>query len=139
MKRVKETIDGEEYKRFTPFAAEMDEEFNLVDVAAALMNILYNKEVGYDYTDDETGKTEDFVRLFLTVGRIDRLGPKQLLEFFDETAGVSKDDIGDIDILEKFTFVNVSEEAADAIIKKCSGKRLCKRKVKIEEAKKKQQ
>lgn len=139
MKRVKEAVDGEEYKRFIPFAAELDEEFNLVDVAAALMNILYDKEVSYDYTDNEIGKVSDFTRLFLTVGRIDKLSPSKLLEFFSETAKVSREDIGDIDILEKFTFVNVREDAANSIIENCSGKRFCGRRVKIEEAKKKQQ
>ena len=52
---------------------------------------------------------------------------------------MNREDVGDIDILEKFTFVNVREDAANSIIENCSGKRFCGRRVKIEEAKKKQQ
>jgi ATP-dependent RNA helicase DeaD len=130
--RVKETLDTEDYKRFVPLAAELDEEFNLVDVAAALMNILYNKEVSFDYTENDIGADAGFVRLFMTVGRMDRLNPKILLQFFNETARLNKEDVGDIDILEKFSFVDVSERVLDTVMKNCTGKKLCGRKVKLE-------
>jgi ATP-dependent RNA helicase DeaD len=133
--RVKETLEVEDYKRFVPLAAEMDEEFNLVDVAAALMNILYNKEVSFDYTENNIGAESSFVRLFMTVGRMDRLNPKILLQFLNENARTNREDIGDIDILEKFTFIDCSERVVDAIIKYCTGKKLCGRKVKIEVSK----
>ncbi|ERI91663.1 putative DEAD-box ATP-dependent RNA helicase CshA [Clostridiales bacterium oral taxon 876 str. F0540] len=133
--RVAETLQGEEYKRFVPLAAELDEEYNLVDVAAALMNILYNKEVSFDYTENDIGADAGFVRLFITVGRMDRLNPKLLLQFFNETARVNKEDVGDIDLLEKFSFVDVSERVVDSILKNCTGKKLLGRKVKIEVSK----
>lgn len=130
--RVKETLEGEEYKRFVPLAAEMDEEYNLVDVAAALMNILYNKEISFEYTENSIGAEASFVRLFFTVGRMDRLNPKMLLQFLNEYARTNREDIGDIDILEKFTFVDVSERVVDAIIKNCTGQKLCGRRLKVE-------
>lgn len=132
VEKVRETLASEEYKRFVPLAAEMDEEFNLVDVTAALMNIVYNKEVSYDYTENSIGDKTDFVRLFLTVGRMDKLNPKVLLQFFSDNANTNKADIGDIDILDKFTFVDVRHDAAEKIIENCNGKRLSRRKVKIE-------
>jgi ATP-dependent RNA helicase DeaD len=130
--RVRETLAEEEYKRFVPLAAELDDEFNLVDVAAALMNIVYNKEVSFDYTENSIGTTSTNIRLFITVGRMDRLNPKMLLQFLNETAKVDREDIGDIDILEKFTFVDVSERVVDTILKRCTGRKLCGRKVNIE-------
>lgn len=130
--RVQETLEGEDYKRFVPLAAEMDNDFNLVDVAAALMNILYNKEVSFEYTENNIGTDAGNIRLFLTVGRIDNINPKSLLQFFNETANVDKEDIGSIDILEKFSFVDVSERVVDVIMKQCTGKRLGGRRVRIE-------
>lgn len=132
LSRVKDTLEEEDYKRFVPLAAEMDEEFNLVDVAAALMNILYDKEVSYEYTENFIGSSSAHVRLFLTVGRMDKINPKQLLQFFNTTANVNKEEVGDIDILEKFSFADVTENAANRIIKYCSGQRLGGRKVKVE-------
>jgi ATP-dependent RNA helicase DeaD len=152
--RVRETLEKEDYKRFVPLAAELDEEFNLVDVTAALMNIVYNKEVSFEYKENNIGQTTefgrghntefvrgnsgDFVRLFLTVGRMDRVDPKQILQFFSDHANTNKTDIGDIDILDKFTFVNTNEAAAEKIIKACTGKRLANRRVKIEVSKKRE-
>lgn len=138
VKRIKTSIEGDDYKRFVPLAAELDDEFNLVDVAAALMNMVYTSEVSYDYTDDSIGKGSKKVRLFMTVGRLDKLNPRLLLQFFNDTAGISKDEIGDIDILEKYTFVDVDENAADSILKRCSGRTLKGRKVKIALSKPKQ-
>ncbi len=135
LKRVKETLDKESYKKFVPLAADLDDEYNLVDVAAALMHMVYSNEVGYDYGDVDTAS--DYVRLFMTVGRMDNLTPKQLLQFFNNKANVNREDVGDIDILNKFTFVDVHEKASAGIIQKCAGKKLCGRKVKVEISNKK--
>ncbi len=132
LNRVKETLDQDDYKKFVPLAAELDEEFNLVDVAAALMNIVYGKEISFDYTEDRIGGESSYVRLFLTVGRMDRVNPKEMLRFFSDNADVHKEDIGNIDILEKFSFVDVAEGAVNSLIKNCSGKKLCGRKLKME-------
>lgn len=133
--RVKEDLEKEDYKRFIPLATEMDDEYNLVDVAAALMNILYSKEVSFDYTENSISSEAANVRLFITVGRMDNINPKILLQFLNENAGTNREDIGNIDILEKFTFIDVSERVVDAIIKKCSGKRLSGRRVNVEVSK----
>lgn len=130
--RVKETLETEDYKRFVPIAAEMDEEYNLVDVAAALMNILYNKEVSFEYTEHSLSSGSSYIRLFLSAGRMDKVNPKVLLQFLNEKANVDREDVGDIDILEKFTFVDVTERVVDTIIKNCSGKKIGTRRVNIE-------
>lgn len=129
--RLREMLEKDDYKRFVPLAAELDEEFNLVEVAAALINMVYDKEIGYEYKENNIGLQTKYVRLFLTVGRKDKLDPKLLLQFLNNTADVNREDVGDIDILDKFTFMDASEIAADSILKHCSGKKLCGRKVKF--------
>lgn len=132
VEKIKEAIEKEEHKRFVPLATELDEEFNLVDVAAALFSIVLDKEVGANYSEDIIGAGSTYVRLFLSVGRMDKINPKVLLQFFSDNADIDKEDIGDIDIMEKFTFVNATSDAAKDIIKHCSGKRLMGRRVNIE-------
>ncbi|MBC2581217.1 DEAD/DEAH box helicase [Clostridium sp. DJ247] len=134
--KIKETLETEDYKKFVPLAAELDEEFNLVDVAAALLKMIYEKEISYDYTENLIGSTSNFTRLFITVGRMDRLNPKQLIQFLNDNVTSSRVDIGNIDILEKFSFIDVNEDSVDSILKYCQGKNLCGRKVKIEISKK---
>ena len=130
--RVKETLEKETYKKFVPIATELDNDYNLVDVAAALMNLVYDKEVNYDYKENNISVSSKYVRLFLTCGRIDKINPKSLLEFFTDNAGVHKESIGDIDILEKFAFVDAYEDAANSILRHCTGKKINGRKVNIE-------
>lgn len=133
MERIRENIQNEDYQKFVPLAAQLDDEFNLVDVAAALMNMLYNKEVSYEYTENVmSGEEPKNVRIFISCGRIDRVNPKTLLQFLNQTAGVNREEVGDISILEKFTFINVTEEASGLILKKCQGKRINDRRVRVD-------
>lgn len=125
-------MEQDSYKKFIPMATELDEEFNLVEVAAALMDMVYSKEVNYDYTENEIGSKTDYKRLFLNVGRLDKINPRKLVDFFNENAKVKREDVGDIDILEKFSFVNVTEAAAESIMKHCTGKKFAGRKLNVE-------
>jgi ATP-dependent RNA helicase DeaD len=133
---VKQTLDNDDYKKFIPMATQLDDEYNLVDVAAALMKMNFDNEISFDYTENSIGN-ENSVRLFFTIGRMDKINPKDLLEFLKETAHVNAAEIGDIDILDKFTFINVPEEFVNSILSKSAGKKLHGRKVNIEVAKNK--
>ncbi|MCG8483094.1 MAG: DEAD/DEAH box helicase [Clostridia bacterium] len=137
LRQVKETLEEEHYKKFIPLAADLDDEFNLVDVAAALMHMVYSKEISFDYDQSEMDTSQKYIRLFFTVGRMDQLMPKQLLQFLNKTANVNREDVGDIDILNKFTFVDVTEGAAEAILKGSKGKRSAGRKINVEISNKK--
>jgi len=135
--RVSQTVEEGGFKKFVPLATELDEEFSLVDVAAALMQMVYEKEVSYEYTTDKITSVAGNVRLFVTVGKMDNLKPVQLLRFLNTVANVNKEDIGSIDILNKFSFIEVNERVVDVIIKSCKNQRLNGRKVKIEVANRK--
>lgn len=130
--RVKEILEKDDYKKFVPLAASLDEEFSLVDVAAALMNMVYRSEISYNYSEHSMNSSPDFVRLFMTVGRMDNLTPRQLLQFLNSKAQVNKEEVGNIDILNKFTFVDVTEDAAKSIINNCNGKKFAGRRLKVE-------
>ncbi len=134
IEETKEVINSESHKNFIPIATKMDEDFNLIEVAAALMKMLFDKEVSYEYVE-QTLKPRDSVRLFLSCGRMDNINPKTLVLFLADNAGINKSEVGDIDILNKFSFVNIPERYADVIIKKCAGKKINGRRVGIEIAK----
>ena len=54
--------------------------------------------------------------LFVSVGKNRRVYPKDFLALFTELDGVEGDRIGQIKILDNYSFVEVDEEIADAII-----------------------
>lgn len=162
LNKVKEQLVNEEYKRFIPIIESLEEENPSVNIAAALMNSIYEKEVSFNYEEDfkdisserryenERGqrnrrdnnrtfsrnkdKDKGFIRLFVSVGRKDNINASALFRFFADRAKVSRKDIGAIDIFEKFAFVNTSESAKNKILKFCQGKKLDSRTIRIEVA-----
>ena len=154
---VKKQFENEEYKKFIPAIETLVEEKSPIEIAAALMNSIYEKEVSFDSKNDfneisgdrrEGGRDRDrqgsrmrgrdkdkgYVRLFVSVGRKDNINPSALLRFFADKAKITKRDIGAIDVFEKFSFINTSEAAKNKILKSCQGKKLDSRTVRIEVA-----
>ncbi|MGF7430471.1 DEAD/DEAH box helicase [Thermoanaerobacterium thermosaccharolyticum] len=123
---IKKTLEKNDYKRFAPLAMELDEEYNLVDVAAALMDMYYGKELYYN--DDES----KYVRLFINLGRKDKLNKRTLLKLLMDIGDISKEDIGTIDIFDKFTFIDASRNAAKNIINNSFDKIIDGKRIKIE-------
>ena len=103
------------------------------------MYMTYSKEISYEYTENsiQSNAGAGLTRVFINLGRKDKLNPKTLINFFKETARIKGNELGDIDILEKFSFFDISKEAADQIFKFSEGKRFCGRKVNLEIAKRK--
>jgi ATP-dependent RNA helicase DeaD len=132
LKDAKETLEKGEYKRFVPLAAELDEDYSLVDVAAALMYIIYQRKVSFDYVENSIGSDTGFTRMFLSIGRKDKVNSRLLLRFLKEAANIDRKHIGDIDVLDKFTFIDLRDTKVKSLIKGCSIKRLNGKKVRVE-------
>jgi ATP-dependent RNA helicase DeaD len=62
------------------------------------------------------GGVETMVRLFLRVGRRDGVRPADMVGAIANEAGISGDQIGDIDIYDTFSFVEVPEESGQKVI-----------------------
>ncbi|MCF0147803.1 MAG: DEAD/DEAH box helicase [Clostridium sp.] len=132
---VSSTINDSDYTRFIPIAKELSEKFDNVDLIAALIKNQFNSDLLDNYSSNvlEAPKSED-VRLFLSIGRRDGITPKSLVNFIKDTARIRATSIGDIDILENFSFVNIAPDVKDKVIDKCMGLKVNKRKVNIEVA-----
>lgn len=59
--------------------------------------------------------------LFVSVGKNRRVYPKDFVALFAELEGVSGDDIGQIKILDNYSFVEVDQRVADTIIEAYNG------------------
>jgi len=132
-KIVKE-MEGGNFKKFMPVIEEMKETFSIEDVAAALMNMLYKDDLSFDYKVNVLEQPKRFVRLFITVGSMDKLTPKKLIDFITENSKVKPESIGTIDILTKFSFIDVVAGTEDIITEGCNGLKLSGRKAKFEVA-----
>ncbi len=72
-----------------------------------------------DTADDENyenGSEEGYVRLFINVGRKDRIQPGNIVQSIASTTGLPGKLIGAIDIYESYTFVEVPREYAHKVL-----------------------
>ncbi len=131
LENIANVLQEDAYATFMPMAKELINEYGAEDVAASLLKLMFDKELNCNYTEDTT-EVEDTTRLFLSVGKLDRARAKDIIEFLDNTAGVKGKEIGRIDILDKFSFVDVPANLVETILDNSKGKMFGKRKVNIE-------
>lgn len=90
--------------------------------------------------DDEyydTGAETGYVRLFINVGRKDRVQPGNIVQSIASTSGLPGRLIGAIDIYESYTFVEVPREYAHKVLDSMKDYVIKGRKVNIERSNKK--
>ena len=135
IKEVNETIASGDLTKFMPNAIELVENNDPLSVVAALMKIKYDNESVFDYSSNklEAPKKED-VRLFFSVGKRDGLTPKVLINYIKDRTRVNASTIGQIDLMENFSFVSVDESVSKKILDKCPGGKINKKKVNVEVA-----
>lgn len=118
-------------------------EISVIDLASGLVKLSL-KDSLCDLKDlvlkEEANKTKrietspDRTRLFLTVGKLDKLKRNDLNDFLVENAGIDRSDIHNTEVLDKFSFVTLSNEAAKTVMNKLNNTKLGERKLSIEES-----
>jgi ATP-dependent RNA helicase DeaD len=114
---------GEISQEFYKLAKTLIAENNPTEILAALLNHSFQNELNPDsYAEineprkgkpvDEKGKA----RLFAALGKKDGITPARLLQLIAEKTGIKKSQVRDIQIMKKFSFMNVSFEDAEKII-----------------------
>lgn len=90
----------------------IEEDFNSIDIAATLLKgIMDNSK----YKEEEFGDTdahEGFVRFFMSVGRKQNMNVGSILTAIHEKTGLNGHQIGNIDIFDNFSFVEIPEGSA---------------------------
>ena len=79
----------------------------------------------------------DHQSVFVSVGRNRRVHTRDLITFFTSADGITRDDIGQIKVLDNYSFVEVAKAKAQAAIDELNGKELRGRKLTINFARKK--
>ncbi|MBR0598837.1 DEAD/DEAH box helicase [Sinanaerobacter chloroacetimidivorans] len=92
-----------------------------LDVAAALFKLAFDElDRSYEVSDldDEASyyRKDGMVRLFMNVGTMDKIQPKNIVQGIASKSSLSGKLIGAIDIHKQFTFVEVPEEYADEVM-----------------------
>lgn len=140
---LKSVIKKGNFKKETTLLERLlNEDFTSLEIAAALLRMRLNTERKDDNSFDSKGKSgkgksvEDFrtARLFLTVGKKDKAKPGDILGAIAGESGLPGSVVGDIDMFDKYTFVNVPAAYVEQIIDALQGCKIKNRKIHIEEA-----
>ena len=134
---IEKTINDGELTKFMSNAIQLTESHDPLSVIAALMKMKYDTESVFDYSSNklESPKKED-IRLFFSVGKRDGLTPKVLINYIKDRTRINASAIGQIDLMENFSFVSVDESVSKKILDKCPGGKINKKKVNVEVANK---
>lgn len=114
-----------------------------LDVASVLFKLAFDElDRNYensDFDDDTTTyRKEGMVRLFMNVGTLDNIQPKNIVQGIASKSSLSGKLIGAIDIHKQFTFVEIPAEYADEVMDSMRDFTHRGRKVSIEKASKRQ-
>ncbi|RDY22612.1 ATP-dependent helicase [Romboutsia maritimum] len=136
-----------------------DENYGTIDIAAALVKLALGDELkeeiveekSRDYRDSRdgrdrrdrkerrggTGAQDGMVRLFINVGRNQRVQAKDIVGAIAGEAGIPGKLVGTIDIYDKYTFVEVPKENAKKVLEKMKDIKIKGNKINIEQANRK--
>lgn len=151
---VKTTLEEGKLSKYVSYIEQMLEDLTdvtqenyvtSVDVAAAFLKISMDKTVmgaSFDVkSEDLETRTvyndADMVRLFINVGNKDRIKASNLVKFIASNTSIPGKQIGKIDMLDKFTFLELPGSHVEEAIAKLTTKTLNGRKINLEVANKK--
>lgn len=144
-----EIIENKKYDEALEYVRDLNKE-DLIKLAAALLKESVDDKIGSDFNKDLTIKEErrgdrdrnrsrntspNSTRVFLTIGKLDDLKRGTLLDFMKKETGIDKDCFNNIEILTKFTFLDVSTKEVKTFMKKIHNTVLNGRTIRAEVAK----
>ena len=120
--RIQEFIDDKRFDIYLKMVEKLSDGLQPMEVAAALLKFQLEgfgtavATTGGEPSHNETGAPSGMARLFITVGREQKISPGDLVKLIAEKTGLSGKVIGNIKIMEKFTFVEVPRDSAEKVI-----------------------
>jgi ATP-dependent RNA helicase DeaD len=122
---LKNIASTEDLTYYNELANSIIGEIDPMTAVAALLKYAFADKLDIDnYADIKElnmGKKESFskntkTRLFVTVGKKDKMTPKQLVDLIEKQAKVPQRFINNVEIYDSFSFINVSFEDAEKIL-----------------------
>lgn len=139
IEKVKAVIEENHLTKYINLVEKMmSEDISSLDIAAALlkMNLYDESSEDVEFEDDFTD-SEKMIRLFINIGKNKKVRAKDIVGAIAGESGIPGKALGDIDIFEEFTFVDVPKKYVKDVLKGMKNKKIKNNKVNIERAKNK--
>mgnify|MGYP003296727698 CR=1 FL=1 len=117
-------LELNQYQDYMSIAESLLDDYSAEDIAAAALKLMQEGPKALQAQVEETISTDlqntggkpGMVRMFLNIGRAQKITVKDIISAIAIEADIPARSIGQISIYEKFTFVEVPEEYAEQVI-----------------------
>jgi ATP-dependent RNA helicase DeaD len=114
-------MDSNNLRKYIELIEDLiDERYSAIEIAAALMKKSFERENEAEANNEasfgDTGAEPGMVRLFINIGKKDRVSPRHIVGAIAGETGMSGSLIGAIDIYDNFTFVEVPREKGHEVL-----------------------
>jgi ATP-dependent RNA helicase DeaD len=121
LEQIKEVIaKGGLEKAVTKVERLLAQDFTSLEVAAALLKMTMReskaKEKSAEAAKGIDGPKPGMERIFVTMGKKDRVHPKDIIEAITEHTSIPANKIGDIDLYDRFSFVEIPVAFAQEVL-----------------------
>lgn len=136
VQNIKDIMNKQEFRKSDVFDQFItDSNIDLKDLAKAMFSMISNKSnedvvTKSEYEVDENG----YVKLFVNVGKKDKIMVKDIIGSMSANTAVSGKEIGKVNILDKFSFVEIPQEYVEDVLSGMKGKPIKGKDVNIEVA-----
>ncbi|MBI5026177.1 MAG: DEAD/DEAH box helicase [Nitrospirae bacterium] len=127
-------IKDNKFSSYISAVKELSETYSPEDIAAAAIFAVYGGVFDEQHIEEQHEKT-GVTRLFMTIGRNDRIKVADIVKSIASEANIPYSRIGKIDVYDKFTFVEVPAELADRVIRSVDDMMMKGKRIKIQPAK----
>jgi ATP-dependent RNA helicase DeaD len=99
---------------------DQSEDITSLDIAAALLKMTMKEdkrsEQSLDASREKGASRPGYTRLFISMGKKDRLHPRDVVDLIGESTNLPGNKVGDIALYDKFSFVEVPNEFAEEVV-----------------------
>lgn len=129
---IQKVIDNEEFGNLEAFEQLLKQNKDVKQVAKALFSMLTNQPKEETQEKDIIADSNGNVRLFLNLGKKDKIMVKDIIGSMSANTAISGQDIGRVNLLDKFSFVEVPVNYVDEVMNGMKGKQIKGKDVNIE-------
>lgn len=151
LEKIKEEIDKEDLSKYEKIIQTLiDEDYTSFDIAAALLKFYMsdNRLEGHEELDmvdysskpkisssksfGKSGLLGNATRIHINIGKKKGISPRHILAAIIQETSIPKNLVGNIDVYDKFTFIEIPSDYSDDVLEKLNGVRIKGTKVKVE-------
>ncbi|HEB75538.1 MAG TPA: DEAD/DEAH box helicase [Nitrospirae bacterium] len=135
---IDDIIKDENHSGYLDMVDELSSRYPLRDIAASALSLIFS-DIESDEDEDDAftdglSSAKNYVRLFMTVGKRDRVRVADIVRSIASGANIPGRKIGNIALFDKFSFVEIPRDLADRVISSVDNSVLNGRKIRVQPA-----